>query len=142
MKALTIGLILLPSFAAIAMSVKKLIALHVALLKVFDYVSCLSEITCRFPSCLLISLPLDPVLDPIPLDLLVKDCFDFVFFLTFNDVRRCVVPPPQESMDNSPSLFDYGLDDPYNDLINDFDPYLEYGEGYWNSTAFRNAFYR
>ena len=52
-----------------------------------------------------------------------------------------VVPPSQESMDNSPSLFDYGLDDPYNDLIDDFDPYLEYGEGYQNRTAFKDAFY-
>ena len=52
-----------------------------------------------------------------------------------------VLPPPQESMDNGPSLFDYGLDDPYNDLINDFDPYLEYGEGYQNRTAFEDAFY-
>ena len=33
-------------------------------------------------------------------------------------------------MDNSPSLFDYGLDIPYNDLIVDFNPYLEYDEGY------------
>ena len=40
-----------------------------------------------------------------------------------------VVLSPQESMDNGSSLFDYGLDDPYDDLINDFDPYLEYGEG-------------
>ena len=39
-----------------------------------------------------------------------------------------VVPPPQESMDNGLSLFDYRLDDPYNDLIDDFDPYLEYGK--------------
>ena len=52
-----------------------------------------------------------------------------------------VVPPPQESMDNGPSLFDYGLDNPYNDLIDDFDPYLEYGEGYQNRTAFEDAFY-
>ena len=52
-----------------------------------------------------------------------------------------VVPPPQESMDNGPSLFDYELDNPYNDLIDDFDPYLEYGEGYQNKTAFENAFY-
>ena len=52
-----------------------------------------------------------------------------------------VVPPPQESMDNSSSLFDYGLDDPYDDLIDDFDPYLEYGEGYQNRTAFEDAFY-
>ena len=53
-----------------------------------------------------------------------------------------VVPPPQESMDNSPNLFDYGLDDPYNDLINDFDPYLKYGKRYQNRTAFEDAFYR
>ena len=52
-----------------------------------------------------------------------------------------VVPPPQESMDNSPSLFDCRLDNPYNDLIDDFDPYLEYGEGYQNKTAFKDAFY-
>ena len=36
-----------------------------------------------------------------------------------------MVPPPQESMDNGPSLFDYGLDNPYNDFIDDFDSYLE-----------------
>ena len=53
----------------------------------------------------------------------------------------CVVPPPQEIMDNSPSLFDYGLDDRYNDLIDDFDPYLEYGERYQNRTVFEDAFY-
>ena len=53
-----------------------------------------------------------------------------------------VVPPPQGSMDDSLSLFDYGLDNPYNDLIDDFDPYLEYGEGYQNRTAFEDAFYR
>ena len=88
MKASAIGLVFPPSFAAIAISVRRLIASHVALLKVFDCVSCLSEVTCRFSSCLLIFFPLDPVLDPIPLDLLVKDCFDFVFFLTFNDVGR------------------------------------------------------
>ena len=52
-----------------------------------------------------------------------------------------VVPPPQESVDNGPSLFNYGLDNPYNDLIDDFDPYLEYGEGYQNRTAFEAAFY-
>ena len=52
-----------------------------------------------------------------------------------------VMPPPQESMDNGPSLFNYGLDDPYDDLIDDFDPYLEYGEGYQNRTAFEDAFY-
>ena len=52
-----------------------------------------------------------------------------------------MVPPPQESMDNSLSLFDYGLDNPYNDLIDDFDPYLEYGEGYRNRTAFKDTFY-
>ena len=44
-------------------------------------------------------------------------------------------------MDNSLSLFDYGLDDPYNDLIDDFDPYLEYGKGYRNRRAFKDAFY-
>ena len=44
-------------------------------------------------------------------------------------------------MDNGPSLFDYGLDHPYNDLIDDFDPYLEYGEGYRNRTAYEDAFY-
>ena len=52
-----------------------------------------------------------------------------------------VVPPPQESVDNGPSLFDYGLDNLYNDLIDDFDPYLEYGKGYQNRTAFEDAFY-
>ena len=52
-----------------------------------------------------------------------------------------VMPPPQESMDNGPSPFDYGLDNPYNDLIDDFDPYLEYGKGYRNKTAFEDAFY-
>ena len=52
-----------------------------------------------------------------------------------------VVPPPQESMDKSPSLFDYGLEDLYNDLIDDFDLYLEYGEGYRNRAAFKDAFY-
>ena len=54
----------------------------------------------------------------------------------------CVVSIPQESMDNSPSLFNYELDDPYNDLIDDFDPYLEYGDEYQNRTAFEDAFYR
>ena len=44
-------------------------------------------------------------------------------------------------MDNGLSLFDYGLDNPYNDLIDDFDPYLEYGERYQNRTAFEYAFY-
>ena len=53
-----------------------------------------------------------------------------------------VVPPPQESMNNGPSLFDYGLDNSYSDLIDDFDPYLEYGEGYQNRMAFEDAFYR
>ena len=52
-----------------------------------------------------------------------------------------MVPPLQESMDNSSSLFDYGLDNPYNDLIDNFDPYLEYGEGYQNRTAFEDTFY-
>ena len=51
-----------------------------------------------------------------------------------------VVPPPQENVDNSPSLFDYGLDNLYNDLIEDFDPYLEYGEGYKNKIAFKDVF--
>ena len=86
MKASAIGLVLLLSFAVIAMSVRRLIASHIALFKIFNCVSCLSKVNCRFPSCLLISLPLDPVLDPVPLDLLVKDCFDFIFLLTFNDV--------------------------------------------------------
>ena len=53
-----------------------------------------------------------------------------------------VVLSPQESVNNSLSLFNYGLDNPYNDLIDDFDPYLEYGEGYQNRTAFEDAFYR
>ena len=44
-------------------------------------------------------------------------------------------------MDNGPSLFDYGLNGPYNDLIDDFDSYLEYGKKYRNKTAFENAFY-
>ena len=52
-----------------------------------------------------------------------------------------VVPPPHESMDNGLSLFDYGLDNPYNNLIDDFDPYLEYGKKYQNSTAFKDVFY-
>ena len=55
--------------------------------------------------------------------------------------RGDVVLPPQESMDNSPSLFNYGLDNPYIDLIDDFDPYLEYGKGYQNRTAFKDTFY-
>ena len=55
--------------------------------------------------------------------------------------RDDVVPPPQENMDNSPTLFDYGLDNPYNDYIDIFDPYLEYGKGYQNRTAFEDAFY-
>ena len=90
-KALAIGLVLLPSFVAIAMSVRRLIASHIASLKTFDCVSCLFEVICRFPSCLLISFPLHPVLDPVPLDLFVKDCFDFVFFLTFDDVQQWLV---------------------------------------------------
>ena len=52
-----------------------------------------------------------------------------------------MVPPPQESVDNSPSLFNYRLDDPYNDLIDDFDLYLEYGKRYQNRMAFEDAFY-
>ena len=73
------------------MSVRRLIASHIASLKVFNCISCLSKVPCRFPSCLFISLLLDPVLDPVPLDLLVEDCFDFVFFLTFDDVGRWLV---------------------------------------------------
>ena len=91
MKASAIGLVFPPSFAAIAMSVRRLIASYIALLKVFDCVFCSSKVTHRFPSCLLISLPFDPVLDPVPHDLLVEDCFDFVFILTFNDVGRWLV---------------------------------------------------
>ena len=53
-----------------------------------------------------------------------------------------VVPLSLESVNNNLSLFNYGLDDPYDDLIDDFDPYLEYGEGYQNRTAFKDAFYR
>ena len=60
------------------------------------------------------------------------DCLDFL--------SNCVVPPPQESMDNGLNLFDYGLDNLYNDLIDDFNPYLEYGEGYQNRTAFKMLF--
>ena len=44
-------------------------------------------------------------------------------------------------MNNGPSLFNYELDNLYNDLIDDFDPYLEYDEGYWNRMAFKDAFY-
>ena len=32
-----------------------------------------------------------PVLNPVPLDLLVKDCFDFVFFLTFDNVGQWLI---------------------------------------------------
>ena len=53
-----------------------------------------------------------------------------------------VVLPPEESVNNGPNLFNYGLNDPYDDLINDFDPYLEYGEGYQNRTTIEDAFYR
>ena len=53
-----------------------------------------------------------------------------------------VVLPPQESMDNSLDFFDCGLDGPYNDLIDNFDPYLEYGKGFWNRIAFEDAFYK
>ena len=91
MKASAISLVFPLSFAAIAMSVRGLIASHVALLKVFDCVSCLSEVTHRFPGCLFMSLPLDPFLDPVLLNLLVKDCCDFVFFLTFNDVGQWLI---------------------------------------------------
>ena len=80
MKVSAFGPVLPPSFVAIAISVRKLIVFHLASLKVFNCVSCLSKVTFRFPSCLFISLLLDPVLHPVLLDLLVKDCFDFVFF--------------------------------------------------------------
>ena len=52
-----------------------------------------------------------------------------------------VVPLPQGNMDNGPSLFNYELDDLYDDLIDNFDPYLEYGKGYQNRTGFEDAFY-
>ena len=52
-----------------------------------------------------------------------------------------VVALPQESMYNGSSLFDYGLDNPYNDLIDDFDSYLEYGKRYQNRTALEDAVY-
>ena len=52
-----------------------------------------------------------------------------------------MVLPPQESVDNGPSLFDYGLDNLYDNLIDDFDSYLEYGKGYQNRTAYKVAFY-
>ena len=52
-----------------------------------------------------------------------------------------IVPPSQKNMDNGSSLFDYGLNNPYNDLIDDFDPYLEYSKRYRNKTAFEDAFY-
>ena len=54
---------------------------------------------------------------------------------------QSVVLPPQESVDNGLSLFDYGLDDPYNDLIDDFNSYLEYDKVYQNRMAFEDAFY-
>ena len=44
-------------------------------------------------------------------------------------------------MNNGLNLFDYGLDYSYDDLIDDFDPYLEYDKGYQNRTAFKDAFY-
>ena len=78
-------------------------------------------------------------------------CFlqDLIFFCRCAAPIHCqqlvfclsVVPPPQGSVDNSLSLFNYGLDNPYNDLINNFDPYLEYGKKYPNRTAFEDAFY-
>ena len=52
-----------------------------------------------------------------------------------------VVLPPQESMNNNPSLFDYRLNNPYDDLIDNFDSYLECDKGYRNRTAFKDAFY-
>ena len=69
------------------------------------------------------------------------DLRTFYAHMTIFHQGSCVVPPPQESMDNGPSLFDYGLNDPYNDLIDDFDPYLKYGKGYQNRMAFEDAFY-
>ena len=45
-------------------------------------------------------------------------------------------------MENGSSLFDYGLDNPYNDLIDDFDSYLEYDKGYRNRMTFEDVFYR
>ena len=50
--------------------------------------------------------------------------------------RRDVVLPLRESMDKGPSLSDY---DPYDD---GFELFLEYGKGYGNRTAFKNAFYK
>ena len=44
-------------------------------------------------------------------------------------------------MDNGSSLFNYRLDNLYDNLIDDFDLYLDYGEGYQNRMAFENAFY-
>ena len=35
-------------------------------------------------------------------------------------------------MDNGPTLFDYERDNLYNNLIDDFDLFLEYGKGYQN----------
>ena len=57
-------------------------------------------------------------------------------------INHTLMPTPQESVDNSPNLFDYRVDNPYNDLIDNFDPYLEYSEGYQNITAFKDAFYK
>ena len=45
-------------------------------------------------------------------------------------------------MDNGSNLFNYGLNNVYNDLIDDFDSYLEYGKGYQNRMTFEDAFYR
>ena len=78
----------------------------------------------------------------LPSPFMVSDPSESYYLLTLSCPKsHSVVLPSQESMDNSPSLFDYELDGPYNDLINDFDPYLEYGKGYQNRTAFEDAFY-
>ena len=59
-----------------------------------------------------------------------------------NNARLDVVPPPQDCVDNNINLFNYGLNNPYDDLIDDFDPYLKYGKGYQNRTAFKDVFLR
>ena len=45
-------------------------------------------------------------------------------------------------MNNGLIFFNYGLDNSYNDLIDDFDPYLECSERYMNRMAFKDAFNR
>ena len=71
---------------AIVMFVRNLIASYVMMFKVIYYFFCLFEVTHRFPGCFLIFFPLDPVLDPILLDLFIEDYLNFIFFLTFNSV--------------------------------------------------------